>query len=353
MSGKLRIGIAGGTFGARHLEAFSRLDDVEVTALADPDEAIRRELSNTHEIPNQFDTAEELIEANTVDAIVIATPTRLHERHVCAAIDADLHVLCENPPASSESEMSRISSNAGFSGKIYMWAREQRFAPEIQKGRQLFEAGELGKVYHATARWQHRFWPFENDDWRRSRDEKGGALLNMGIHIIDSVWYAMGCPDPVEALSSAHNHFLSDRATDPTDAAEDSSFGMIRFKNGSTISFETAYFSHFDERLNEEDSSIDLKLWGTEASLDLVNARKSSTDTQSESYAAAIEENDLFAAQAREFVDAIKEDREPQNSRKQAQSLMKMLDALAQSAKDQKAVSIRTIRDLDDLFGGV
>ena len=358
MNEKLRVGFAGGNFGRRHINAFSTLDDVELTAIAEPNEDLRNGLADTFRFEQQFDSIEELLSAKLIDAIVIATPTNLHERHVCAAIDADLHVLCENPPATSDGEMSRISSTAGFSGKVFMWGSQQRFSPEIQAAHMMSEAGDLGKVYHATARWRWGFWPFGKDDWRGSIEQKGGALLDIGIHIIDSVWFAMGCPDPVEAFSSSHNHFLRDIVDDPSDASDDSSFGMVRFKNGSTITFESAYFSNVDGEPNEWNSpeTLNLELWGTKASLDLVKARKewiADQSPNSESYAESIDQAELFIVQAREFIDSIRETREPQNSRKQAQSLTKMLDALRQSAKDQKAVSIRTIRDLDDLFGGV
>ena len=59
------------------------------------------------------------------------------------------------------------------------------------------------------------------------------------------------------------------------------------------------------------------------------------------------------AKEDQEFIDAIREEREPLNDGKQGLTLMRMLDALALSAKEKHAVSIKATRSLDDLFGGL
>jgi len=359
MSSELKLGIAGARFGEKHAEAFSQIDGVALAAIADPDEYRRQALVDKYEFNRAFDTYDEMLEAGDLDAVVICLPTALHERSVSAAFDAGLHVLCEKPPAVSESEMSKIVSSAGFCGKTYMWARQQRFSPAIAKAREIIESGEIGNVYRGEASWQWAWWPFDNADWRGNREKGGGALLDLGIHMIDSVWYPMGCPDPVEAMATRHSLFLESRVPDPDEVAEDSVYGMIRFKNGSSMSFSSSYFGHVDSDETHRGApiKIDIQISGTQGSLDLGKGRQTAAQEPGVASRSYIEntgnESDWFLAQAHEFVDAIREERDPLNNGRQGLTLMRMLDALALSAKEKRAVSIKATRSLDDLFGGL
>ena len=150
MSSELRLGLAGAQFGEKHAAAFSQVDGVILAAIAIPmNPGGKPWLTNT-KFERAFDTYDEMLEYGDLDAVVICLPTALHERSVSAAFDAGLHVLCEKPPAVSESEMSKIVSSAGFCGKTYMWARQQRFSPAIAKAREIIERGEIGDAYRGS-----------------------------------------------------------------------------------------------------------------------------------------------------------------------------------------------------------
>jgi len=358
MSNSIRLGIAGARFGEKHAAAFSKIDGVELAGIADLDKERRTSLLDTYGFQQDFETYQSLIESDSLDAIVVCLPTHLHERAIGAAFDAGLHVLCEKPPAVNESEMSRIVSSAGFCGKTFMWARQQRFSPEIRIARDLIAEGALGDVYRGEASWHWGWWPFANDNWRSNREEGGGALLDIGIHMIDSLWYAMGCPDPVEAMASSHSLFLNDRVPDPDLVAEDSVFGMVRFKNGASLNFSSMFFGHVSGPKSHWGAPTEqsIRLFGTQGSVDLVQGERTQTaepEALVESYASPTSEDEWFLLQAQEFVDSINESREPENNGKQGLTLMKMLDALALSAKEKRAVPIKATRSLDDLFGGL
>ena len=358
MSELIRIGIAGGNWGRKHAAAFKEIEGVALTAIADRDEAVRHEFADTFGIENQFESYEEMLLSGSLDALVVCLPSDRHERATAAAFDSNLHVLCESPPTVNESEMSRVVSSAGFCGKTYMWARHQRFDPRIQKARELASNGDLGEVFRAEATGRLAWWPYSDDDWRGSKEHGGGALLDRAVHLIDDLWFAMDCPDPMEAMAASHSLFLAERVPDPSEVAEDSFFGVARFKNGSSLSVSATSFGHVDGPVNEhgapEQKSI--ALYGTKASLDLATGtliRSDKSKVSTESYAEAISEEAQLAAQAQEFVDAIREEREPINSGKQGLSLMKLIDAFAASAKEKKAMPIKVARSLDDLFGGL
>lgn len=358
MSESIRLGIAGGNWGQRHAAAFKKIEGVKLTAIADRNENIRTSIVDTYGFENSYESDEAMMESDTLDAVVICLPNNRHERATSTAFDAGLHVLCESPPAINESEMSRIVSAAGFCGKTYMWARHQRFAPELIAARDLIATGALGDVYRAEATGHRAWWPFEDDNWRGNKEFGGGALLDLGIHLIDNLWFAMGCPDPMEAMASSHNLFLKERLSDPSEAAEDSIFGTVRFKDGASLSLSAMAFGHVDGPHKEDEApeQNSLRIYGTKASLDLIAGAKIEANRPNgkvEPYATPIASEEQFIAQAQEFIDAIREEREPLNSGKQGLALMKLLDALATSAKEKKAIPIKVARSLEDLFGGL
>lgn len=358
MSESIRLGIAGGNWGRRHADAFKQVEGVTLTAIAERDEDLRTDMVDTYGFESAYESDGAMMESGTLDAVVICLPSDRHEHSTRAAFDAGLHVLCESPPAINESEMSRIVSAAGFCGKTYMWARHQRFAPELLKARELIANGSLGDVYRAEATGHQAWWPFEDDNWRGNIERGGGALLDLGIHLFDNLWFAMGTPDPMEAMASSHNLFLKERLSDPSEAAEDSIFGTVRFKDGASLSLSAMIFGHIDGPKNETEAphSSSLRIFGTKASFDLISGERIETnnpDSSVESYANPIALEEQLIAQAREFIDAIREEREALNSGQQGLTLMKLLDALAASAKEKKAVPIKVARSLEDLFGGL
>ena len=125
------------------------------------------------------------------------------------------------------------------------------------------------------------------------------------------------------------------------------------------MSFSTAFFGHIEGEKEPwgSPSNFGIQIFGTTGSLDLASGHQlvaHQPEVVSTSYAGGpSDESEWFLAQAQEFVDAIREEREPLNDGKQGLTLMRMLDALALSAKEKRAIPIKATRSLDDLFGGL
>ena len=103
-------------------------------------------LIDEYKFEQAFDTYDEMLEDGELDAVIICLPTALHERSVSAAFDAGLHVLCESAPAVSESEMSKIVSNAaGFAAKPTCGLGNNAFHPQSPRLERSSNAGGLAK----------------------------------------------------------------------------------------------------------------------------------------------------------------------------------------------------------------
>lgn len=348
---KTRIALVGANYGATLASGFADLENAEVTAIADPDAAIRSHAATTFAVANDslFDTIDELLLTTKVDAVIVASPTHLHERHVGAAFDQGLHVLCASPVGVRGSEVSHIVTSAGLVGKKFMWANPLRFDPRVSIAHALVEAGEVGEPTHGSASIQISDWPHTSDSWRLERDLGGGALLEAGAQTLDALWFAMGAPDPMEAMASRFSSFSDKHGSDLEHPAEDSISGMVRFKNGACLQIS----AQLKAALPQGETQQSISFVGTRGSIDIANGQRRDEQGTQYEFAKSSCNSSQLRALAVSFLKAIENDEEPIADGKQALAFHKMVDALLSSAREKQAVSIKVERTLDDLFGGL
>jgi predicted dehydrogenase len=177
---EFRIGLVGcGRLAERgYISAAERAEGVRLVALADPVRPRREWLA--HALPT-FDGAEALVAACDVDGLVLATPAAAHLHDARIAAAAGLHTLIEKPPASDAAEAASLARlepppAIGFN---------RRFEPvwEELEGA-LRHAGPLElRLEH---RGRRRAWnPYVVED---------DALLTLGPHLLDLVWWLTGSP---------------------------------------------------------------------------------------------------------------------------------------------------------------
>lgn len=149
MTDHLRIGVVGaGRMGADHVARITnRISGAVVGAIVEPDEA--RGAAAVADAPGAraFTRIEDAIDADAVDAVLVATPGPFHEPVLLPALEARLPILCEKPltpdPASSlrvieaEQRLDRPHIQVGFM---------RRFDAEYAELRALVESGRLGEL---------------------------------------------------------------------------------------------------------------------------------------------------------------------------------------------------------------
>jgi predicted dehydrogenase len=236
-SAKLRVGIVGGGWpGQRHAEGFLASGAWEIAAVADLDPDRRRELARGTGV-KQLATADELFALDELDAVVIALPTFLHHPMVMAALAAGRHVLCEKPPALNAGETAAMADAALRRGLTLCFGLQRRALPSAAAAQAAIGQGQLGDIYHARAVFT-RSWgaPKGAGNWFRDPARAGGgALLDIGIHVLDLAWFLMGRPQPVAVFAITH-----DRSPD-TSPLESAAFGLLRFAGGRSIQLEAAW----------------------------------------------------------------------------------------------------------------
>lgn len=143
----------------------------------------------------------DLVDDPAVQAVYVATPHAGHAAVVEMALAAGRAVLCEKPLTASLSETERLARLAEESGVFLMEGMWMRFNPLVQQLAALVRSGELGEVRSLRAAFGFAA-PY--DPAARLWDPAlgGGALLDLGVYVVDLARLLLGTPDRVEAVGT-------------------------------------------------------------------------------------------------------------------------------------------------------
>ena len=348
MRKQLNLAIIGtGWPGQQHALAIRAGNLANVYACADLDEARRAEFEKTFSPERAFSDYHEMLKDPAVDAAIICLPNFLHFPAALAALEAGKHVFCEKPPTLNSAEMKVLREEASKRKLIYYFGRQFRFTPGMRAAKNLVEIGRLGTVYHAKATWvRSRGIPLGIGGWFTEKKRSGGgALIDIGVHALDSVWYLMGTPKPVAVSAKVFRNF-SHLVQTPVFDVEDSAYAFIRFENGAVVQLETSWAGNLTDDVpmgetfgRETNNSV---LFGTKATIRLVPLTMFE-DQHGALVTVPIEAPDKassFELQMANFVDSIRGDAAPTNNADQAVALMEMLDAIYASSTLGREVPI-------------
>jgi predicted dehydrogenase len=209
---RLRVGQVGlGYWGRNLVRNFDDLADL--TWLCDTDASLREDFARRHPHVRVTADLDELLAADDVDAVVVATPVPEHHPQAKRALLAGKHVFVEKPPAMRVAEMNELVGLAEERGLVLMPGHLLLYHPGVLKLKELVGSGELGEVLCVYGNRQNL--------GRIRRDEN--ALWSLGVHDLSVILYLIG-EEIVEA--TAHGHaFL-------TPGVEDVVFCYLRFASG-------------------------------------------------------------------------------------------------------------------------
>jgi predicted dehydrogenase len=229
MKPALRIGVigVGAISQVALLPSLARLRGAQLVALCDNDGPKARALAERLDVPDVFTDIDEMLEFDELDAVVISTPSHLHEPHVLSALAAGVHVLCERPLALNVRGIERILAAATRSDKKVAVANNHRFRSDVQAVAAFLRGGELGKLSGV------RIGAYQTkravEGWRLRRAEAGGGVfMDQGFAMLDLALWLADFPEPVRV--SAH----MDRARGAS-AVEDAMLAFVELEQGKTI----------------------------------------------------------------------------------------------------------------------
>ncbi len=152
----------------------------------------------------QSQSAEEIIEDKSIDAICISVPNYLNYQFTLAALKDGKHVFCEKPPAFTSEQVKEIRAAEIQSGKKLMYGFNHRHHDAVVKMKSLIESGTYGKVLWMRGRYGKSVDETYFDTWRAKKELAGGGILfDQGIHMLDLFLHMGGSFDQTHAFVSS------------------------------------------------------------------------------------------------------------------------------------------------------
>jgi predicted dehydrogenase len=312
-AGPLRVALLGsGWIMDFHARAVLEHPGAEAVAAANWREPSLAKLAERYGIPRTTTDWRALAADPEVDAAVVGTPNALHAEQAVAFLEAGKHVLVEKPMAPTLAEADAMIAAARGSGALLMVAHCWRFHPDVRALRARVAAGELGEIvktrsYGAHARWGPSGW------FTDPALAGGGAMLDMGVHAIDTTRYLLGDPEPVRVCAAVGTRY----GGYPVD---DDAVLLVTWSNGSNSIVEAGWWQPHVGGLE-----ADTELYGTGG-----YARVWGDAPPPAGYEHLTQP--MFSAQLAELVDAVAAGRQPRPSGEDGRVVVQVVEQAYASA---------------------
>ena len=200
---KVRLGLVGcGMMGTRHLFGYEELaktpfNNVELCALCDISrdnvELAATEVENLMGYrPEVFTDLEEMTKkVPDLQAVDVVTDPSVHHDVVCAALDLGLHVMVEKPMAITVKACQKMIEAAERNGRILSVAENYRRDPSTRLVHHLLKSDAIGSPYMGLYQQLSPGNYILATPWRHLK-ERGGLLLDLGVHFTDLIRYQLG-----------------------------------------------------------------------------------------------------------------------------------------------------------------
>lgn len=256
-----QIGIIGaGAIGQKHAEA-AQAAGAAVRWIADTN------LEKAAELTEKFggtpcESPTTLLEDAATDAIVVGVPNQFHHPLAIAAIEAGKDLLLEKPMAMSAEQCREINAIAARTGQIVQIGFVHRYTAVGRLAKQVVDEGRLGNIYHAKAHLHIRRGVPGLGKWFTTKSVAGGgALIDVGVHLIDLAMTTLGYPEVADVSGQVYSTFgrrmrgyvYENMWAGPPDwdgvcDVEDAAHAFLRFHNGATLELDVAWAGNFPEQ---------------------------------------------------------------------------------------------------------
>ena len=201
----VRIGIVGfGKMGILHAGILNALPDCTVGAICEKEPLIRRLASKVMPGIRFFESPFDMVSKEELDAVFVTSPIASHAPVVSelACASKRLGLFIEKPLAGKTEEAQSIIEAASEFATTTMIGFQKRFLSQFVRTKELIASGALGDVVSFDGYSYLASVFSRGSGWRFKRGE-GGALLDLGSHLVDLVIWYFGTPSSVHATESA------------------------------------------------------------------------------------------------------------------------------------------------------
>ena len=239
--GRLKgIGIGAGYFSRFQYEAWTRIPEVEISAICDRVEQKARGAADQFSIARVYTDWKEMIDRERPDFVDIITPPDTHEEMCAFAAASGVHIICQKPLAPAFETAQRIVETAETAGIRLMIHENFRWQPWYRRIKEIQTAGIIGDFTHL------HFLMRMGDGWGENayldrqpffRDYPRLLIYETGVHFIDTFRYLLGEVTEVRA------HL---RRLNPVIKGEDAGQLFLKFESGATAIWDANRYNEVE-----------------------------------------------------------------------------------------------------------
>ena len=251
---------------------------------------------------------EELAQDERVNAVNICTPPFAHPAPMIAAANAGKHVFCEGPIAGDLKQADEMIAAARANQIKFTVQYGTRFSRGSRMAKYAIDEGKLGKILmgKVDVMWYRGQSYYDSGAWRGTwAGERGGATFHHGRYAIDLYLWLMGDVSEIYAQMDTFTHQIE---------VEDCSMSVLRYKHGALGQILASTSAHSGiapsqriEIFGEKAAILVIPNWGVGSS------EQGYAEQLKQELEAAVPELPYggMVGQMKDFIDAIREDREP------------------------------------------
>ena len=326
---KLRWGILGvAKINDRLVPAFARTRRAELWAIASRSRDRAAVAARAASIPVAHGSYEALLDDSAIDAVYIPLPNTLHDEWTRKATERGKHVLCEKPltPTAAEAEalvaFCRAKKVALMDG--FMWPHHPR---TTQLKRFLLDGG-IGEVRRVTASFTFAL-PLDPNNIRLRPETAGGSLLDVGCYPVYAIRWAFGA-EPARVVAKARYYH--------GDGVDLEMNGLVVLGDGRVATFDCGFTLPYRG---------DVEITGTEGVVTVpamwLPPRRATWVVKRdgrEPQEYAVEGADQIVEMLDHFSGAVLRGEPVRPGPEEAVKTLKVLDALARSAREECEVAV-------------
>lgn len=169
---------------------------------------------------------DEMMQNETIDVVVVLTPSGVHAEHVIKLAKYGKHIMVEKPMALTLDDADAMINACDENACKLFVIKQNRFNVPVVKLHEALKSDRFGKLVLGTVRvrWARHQAYYDQDDWRGTWAMDGGVLTNQASHHVDMLEWMMG---DVESVFAKAATALADVET------EDTAVVTVKFKNGA------------------------------------------------------------------------------------------------------------------------
>jgi predicted dehydrogenase len=220
------------------------MDNVELVAICDIDEAKVSFIADKFEIPHAYFDYQNLLAREELDGIFICTPNNFHYPMALASLERKIPTLVEKPLALNLDQSRRIAEKSHENNATLVVGMNYRFRDDAMVLKEFLQKNEIGEPYYIKTGWLRHWSRPKLQNWLTDkRISGGGVMIDMGIQLIDLALWLIDKPKIKNVRAFNYNIFMEGDV-------EDAAMATIETESGAVITVEVSWRMHLEKDMN-------------------------------------------------------------------------------------------------------